>query len=137
MDAVIQLPPDLFFGTTIQTCILVLKKSRKNSDVLFINAEREFGRAGNKNKLRDGDIAKILSAYSKPTNVDYFSAVVSAETIKSNDFSLSIPTYVIAEDTREVIDIKKLNSEIIEIVKKESELRTSIDAIVADLEGNK
>ena len=137
VDTVIQLPPDLFYGTTIQTCILVLKKSRTDSNVLFINAEREFARFGNKNKLRDEDIAKILKSYTDRKDIKYFSTVVSPETIKKNDYSLSIPTYVVAEDTREKIDITKLNKEISEIVKKQSELRKSIDAIVADLEGSK
>jgi type I restriction enzyme M protein len=137
VDTVIQLPPDLFYGTTIQTCILVLKKSKTDSNVLFINAEREFSRFGNKNKLRDEDIAKILKSYTERKDIKYFSTVVSPETIKKNDYSLSIPTYVVAEDTREKIDITKLNKEISEIVKKQSELRKSIDAIVADLEGNK
>jgi type I restriction enzyme M protein len=137
VDTVIQLPPDLFYGTGIQTCILVLKKSRTDSNVLFINAEREFARFGNKNKLRDEDIAKILKSYTERKDIKYFSTVVSPETIKKNDYSLSIPTYVVAEDTREKIDITKLNKEISEIVKKQSELRKSIDAIVADLEGSK
>jgi type I restriction enzyme M protein len=137
VDAVIQLPPDLFYGTTIQTCILVLKKSRTDSNVLFINAEREFARFGNKNKLRDEDIAKILKRYTERKDIKYFSTAVSPETIKKNDYSLSIPTYVVAEDTREKIDITKLNKEISEIVKKQSELRQSIEAIVADLEGSK
>ncbi|NDB86275.1 MAG: type I restriction-modification system subunit M, partial [Alphaproteobacteria bacterium] len=137
VDTVIQLPPDLFYGTTIQTCILVLKKSRTDSNVLFINAEREFVRFGNKNKLRDEDIAKILKSYTVRKDIKYFSTVVSPETIKENDYSLSIPTYVVAEDIREKIDITKLKKDISEIVKKQSELRKSIDAIVADLEGNK
>jgi type I restriction enzyme M protein len=137
VDAVIQLPQDLFYGTTIQTCILVLKKSRTDSNVLFINAEREFARFGNKNKLRDEDIEKILKSYIERKDIKYFSTVVSPETIKKNDYSLSIPTYVVAEDTREKIDITKLNKEISEIVKKQSDLRKRIDAIVADLEGSK
>ena len=137
VDTVIQLPPDLFYGTTIQTCILVLKKSRTDSNILFINAEKEFARFGNKNKLRNDDIAKILKSYTERKDIKYFSTVVSPETIKKNDYSLSIPTYVVAEDTREKIDITKLNKEISEIVKKQSELRKNIDAIVADLEGNK
>ena len=137
VDTVIQLPPDLFFGTGIQTCILVLKKSKKDNKVLFVNAEREFARFGNKNKLRDEDIAKILKSYTERKDIKYFSTVVSPETIKKNDYSLSIPNYVVTEDTREKIDITKLNKEISEITKKQSELRKSIDAIVADLEGNK
>jgi type I restriction enzyme M protein len=137
VDAVIQLPPDLFYGTGIQTCILVLKKSKPDTKVLFINAEREFIRSGNKNILRDEDQQKILSEYIERKDVEYFSRVVNHEEIAANDYTLSVSTYVQAEDTREVIDIKELNKEIAQIVARQSELRTQIDAIVADLEGSK
>jgi type I restriction enzyme M protein len=137
VDAVIQLPPDLFFGTGIQTCILVLKKSKPDTKVLFINAEREFTRSGNKNILRNEDQQKILSEFVDRKDVDYFSRVVEHEEIEANDYTLSVSTYVQAEDTREVIDIKELNKEINQIVTRQSELRTQIDAIVADLEGSK
>jgi len=136
VDTVIQLPPDLFFGTGIQTCILVLKKSKKDNKVLFVNAEREFARFGNKNKLRPEDIEKILETYSKRDSAEYFSRLVDHEEIAGNDYSLSVTSYVTAEDTREVVDIKELNKTISEIVKRQSELRKSIDVIVADLEGS-
>ena len=136
VDSVIQLPPDLFFGTGIQTCILVLKRSKPDNKVLFINAEREFARVGNKNQLREEDRAKILDIYINRSDLDHFSRVVDHEEIAKNDYTLSVSTYVQAEDTREVIDIKQLNTEIAEIVKRQSELRTQIDAIVADLEGS-
>jgi type I restriction enzyme M protein len=137
VDTVIQLPEDLFFGTGIQTCILVLKKSKKDNKVLFVNAEREFARFGNKNKLRPEDIEKILSTYSTRDSADYFSRLVDHDEIAENNYSLSVTSYVLAENTREKIDITKLNKEISEIVKKQSELRKGIDAIVADLEGKK
>jgi type I restriction enzyme M protein len=130
------LPKDLFFGTGIQTCILVLKKSRKESDVLFVNAEREFARSGNKNKLRPEDISKILENYKEKKDVDYLSRIVSHEEIKRNKYLLSVTSYVTAEDTREVVDITELNKSINEIVLKQNELRNSIDTIVRDLEGN-
>lgn len=136
VDTVIQLPPDLFFGTGIQTCILVLKKSKKDNKVLFINAEREFARFGNKNKLRAEDIQKVLAKFTDRTDQDFFSRHVSHDEIASNDYSLSVTTYVMAEDTREAVDIKVLNKSIKEIVARQSELRTQIDAIVADLEGS-
>jgi len=135
VDAVIQLPPDLFFGTSIQTCILVLKKSKSDNKVLFINAEREFARFGNKNKIRAEDQTKILAEYTDRKDVEYFSRVVDHSEIAENDYTLSVSTYVQAEDTREVIDIKELNKDITQIVARQSELRTQIDAIVADLEG--
>jgi type I restriction enzyme M protein len=137
VDAVIQLPPDLFYGTGIQTCILVLKKSKPDTKVLFINAEREFTRSGNKNILKDEDQKKILSEFIDRKDVEYFSRVVEHEEIAANDYTLSVSTYVQAEDTREVINIKELNNEIAQIVARQSDLRTQIDAIVADLEGGK
>jgi type I restriction enzyme M protein len=134
VDCIIQLPPDLFFGTGIQTCILVLKKSKKDNKVLFVNAERQFARFGNKNKLRSEDIQKILATYTDRTDEDYFSRFVTHEEIKKNEYSLSVTNYVKAEDTREVVDIKVLNKSIKEIVARQTELRTKIDAIVDDLE---
>jgi type I restriction enzyme M protein len=136
VDAVIQLPPDLFFGTGIQTVILVLKKSKTDNKVLFVNAEREFARQGNKNKLRDQDRDKIIETFTKREDIDYFSRLVDHEEIANNDYTLSVTSYVKAEDNREVIDITKLNAEIKEIVARQQELRIQIEAIVADLEGN-
>jgi type I restriction enzyme M protein len=136
VDAVIQLPPDLFFGTGIQTVILILKKSKTDNKVLFVNAEREFARQGNKNKLRDQDRVKILETFTTREDIDYFSRLVDHEEIANNGYTLSVASYVKAEDTREVIDITKLNAEIKEIVARQQELRLQIDAIVADLEEN-
>ena len=136
VDTVIQLPPDLFFGTSIQTCILVLKKSKSDNKVLFINAEREFARKNTKNQLREEDRSKILENYNSRVDVEYFSRLVDHEEIANNDYTLSVTSYVKAEDTREVIDITKLNAEIKEIVSRQQELRVQIDAIVADLEGS-
>jgi type I restriction enzyme M protein len=136
VDTVIQLPPDLFFGTGIQTCILVLKKSKTDNKVLFINAEREFARKNTKNQLREEDRTKILDNYNSREDVEYFSRLVDHEEIANNDYTLSVTSYVKAEDTREVIDIAALNAEIKQIVSRQQELRTQIDGIVADLEGN-
>ena len=137
VDAVIQLPPDLFFGTGIQTCILVLKKSKKDNKVLFINAEREFARLGNKNKLRSEDIEKVLSKYVDRKNEDYFARLVDHTEIAEKEYSLSVTSYVLAEDTREVVDIVALNKTIADIVSRQSELRVEIDRIVHDLENDR
>jgi len=134
VDAVIQLPPDLFFGTTIATCILVLKKSKTTNDVIFIDASTEFTRSGNKNKLTDAHRAKILDALVARAPADYFTAVVPNNDIAQRDYLLSVSSYVQAEDTREAVDITALNAEIARIVSRQAELRTAIDAIVADLE---
>ncbi|AWY95494.1 type I restriction-modification system subunit M [Propionibacterium freudenreichii] len=135
IDTVIQLPPDLFFGTTIATCILVLKKSKKTSDVLFIDASAEFKRVGNKNKLLDKHQARILEAFTTREPEDYFTTVVSNEDIATNDYNIAVSSYVEAEDTREEVDIVELNAEIARIVARQAELRTAIDEIVVDLEG--
>jgi type I restriction enzyme M protein len=135
VDSVIQLPKDLFFGTGIQTCILVLKKSKKDNKVLFINAEREFARFGNKNKLRPEDIEKILAKYTDRKDEDYFARHVGPVEIAENDYTLSVTSYVVAKDMREVVDINALNKSIAEIVARQAELRIEIDKIVADLNG--
>ncbi len=134
VDAVIQLPADLFFGTTIATCILVLKKSKTDNSVLFIDASAEFVHVGNKNKLAPGNLQRILDAFKDRNDVDHFAKLVSYEDIKANDYNIAVSSYVDAEDTREAVDITELNAEISRIVTRQGELRQQIDAIVADLE---
>jgi type I restriction enzyme M protein len=136
VDAVIQLPPDLFFGTTIATCIVVLKKSKKDNAVLFIDASAEFKRIGNKNKLVDANRQKILEAFTAREDAEYFAKLVTNETIAAHDYNIAVSSYVKQEDTREVIDITELNAEIASIVVRQTELRNSIDLIVARLEGS-
>lgn len=135
VDTVIQLPPDLFFGTTIATCIIVLKKSKRDNAVLFIDASAEFERQGNKNRLTDANRQKILDTFISRQNVEHFSRLVPSADIGDNGYNLSVSSYVEQEDTREEIDITALNADIARIVARQSELRTAIDAIVADLEG--
>lgn len=135
VDAVIQLPPDLFFGTTIATCIIVLKKSKADNAVLFIDASAEFSRVGNKNKLLPANQQHILNIFITRQNVDHVARLVPNEDIAANEYNIAVSSYVEQEDTREVIDITELNAEIGRIVACQAELRTSIDAIVADLEG--
>lgn len=137
VEAVIQLPSDLFFGTTIGTCVIVLKKSKKTNDVIFIDASAEFVRSGNKNKLSPQNLQNILTALDDRDNDEHFASVVSNSAIADNEYNIAVSSYVEAKDTREVIDITELNSRIEQIVAMQSELRTKIDAIVADLEGVK
>jgi type I restriction enzyme M protein len=134
VDAVIQLPPDLFFGTNIGTCILVLKKSKKDSSVLFVDASAEFDHVGNKNKLQPEHLQKILDAFVAREDVDHFAKLVSTSAIAERSYLISVSSYVEKEDTRQDIDIVKLNAEIGKIVARQSELRTALDVIVADLE---
>jgi type I restriction enzyme M protein len=135
IDTVIQLPPDLFFGTTIATCVIVLKKSKKDNATLFIDASAEFVRGGNKNKLSEANRKKILNAFVERKSIDHFAHLVPNAEIAENDYNIAISSYVEGEDTTEVIDIEKLNAHIAEIVIRQNKLRLAIDEIVADLEG--
>ncbi|MEV7631904.1 type I restriction-modification system subunit M [Microbacterium sp. NPDC089318] len=135
VDAVIQLPADLFFGTTIATCIIVLKKSKTDNSVLFIDASSEFKRVGNKNKLTPDNRQHVLMTLEGREDENHFSKLVANEDIAANGYNIAVSSYVEQEDTREVIDITALNAEIARIVARQAELRISIDEIVADLEG--
>lgn len=134
IDTVIQLPPDLFFGTTIATCILVLKKNKKDNSVLFIDASREFVRGGNKNKLSDDNRKKILGAFVERKDVEHFAKLITNKDIGVGDYNISVSNHVEQKDTREVVDIKVLNAEIGRIVKRQQELREAIDEIITDIE---
>jgi type I restriction enzyme M protein len=141
VDAVIQLPPDLFYGTTIATTILVLKKNKADNKVLFIDASAEFIRGAAKNKLAESavkeikGIKEILDCFTNRDNQEYFSRLVDHTEIAEKDYNISVSTYVVQKDAREVVDIAELNAHIAQIVKRQGELRTQIDTIVASLEG--
>jgi type I restriction enzyme M protein len=135
IDTVIQLPPDLFFGTTIATCVVVLKKSKTDNKILFIDASAEFVRHGNKNKLTEPNRATVLEAFTARTDVEHFAKLADYDTIAANNYNIAVSSYVEAEDTRVAVDITELNAEIARIVARQSELRAAIDEIVADLEG--
>jgi len=137
MDAVIQLPPDLFFGTTIATCIIVLKKSKTDNAVLFIDASAEFSRVGNKNKLLPRNQDHILDTLAARDDVEHAAKLVANEDIAANGYNIAVSSYVEQEDTREEIDITELNAEIARIVERQAELRASIDAIVASIEAGR
>jgi len=135
VDCVIQLPSNLFFGTSIATCIMVLKKGKSDSSVLFIDATKECVKVTNNNKLTPENIARIVDTYAKKEEVPHFSHLASFDEVEQNDYNLSVSTYVEAEDTREAVNIVKLNAEIEEIVKREDELRAAIRQIIAEIEG--
>ncbi len=134
IDCVIALPDNLFFGTSIATCILVLKKNKQDDTTLFIDASKEFVKEGKKNKLKERNREKILQTYIERKEVKHFSALANIEKIKENDYNLSVNRYVEQEDTKEIIDIKALNSEISQIVEKQSALRNSLELIIKELE---
>lgn len=135
IDCIIQLPGNLFFGTSIATCIMVLKKSKMGNDVLFIDASAEYVKVTNNNKLTEKNIDTILRLFTERKDVEYIAKVVENRVIGENDFNLSVSTYVEKEDTREKVDIKELNKQIAEIVAREQVLREEIDKIIAEIEG--
>ena len=127
VDCVIQLPDNLFFGTSIATCIMVLKKSKKDNSTLFIDASRECVKITNNNKLTPENIQNIVDYFAKRKDVDYVCKMVANDVVAENDYNLSVSTYVEQEDTREKVDIVKLNEEIAQIVARENILRAEID----------
>ena len=135
IDTVIQLPPDLFFGTTIATCVIVLKKAKRDNAVLFIDGSAEFVRVGNKNKLSEQNQEKILGGFIAREEVEHFTKLVPNTDLAVNTYNISVSSYVEPEDTRETVNITALNAQIAEIVARQADLRAQIDAIVADLEG--
>ena len=134
VDCIIQLPDNLFFGTGIATCIMVLKKSKKDNSTLFIDASNECIKITNNNKLTDENINTIVNVYENREDIEYVSKLVPNEEIAQNDYNLSVLTYVEKEDKTEEIDITELNKEINEIVKKEQILREEIDKIISEIE---
>ena len=134
IDCIIQLPSNLFFGTPIATCIMILKKSKKENSTLFIDASKYYQKVTNNNKLTDKNIDDILKLFIERKDVQYAAKLVDNTIIASNEYKLSVETYVEKEDTKEIIDIKNLNSKIDEIVKKEDELRTKINQIIKEIE---
>ena len=135
IDCVIQLPSNLFFGTTIATCIMVLKRNKMDNRTLFIDASKECEKVTNNNKLTEDNIARIVGEFMSRADNKHFARCVDYQEIKDNDYNLSVSNYVEQEDTREVIDIVKLNAEIERIVAREQVLRAEIAKIIAELEG--
>ena len=135
IDCIIQLPSNLFYGTSIATCIMVLKKSKTDNKILFIDASKECIKVTNNNKLTEENISKIVGEFSSREEVQYFAHLAEYSEVTENDYNLSVSTYVEQEDTREVVDIVKLNAHIREIVAREQVLRDEIDKIIKEIEG--
>jgi type I restriction enzyme M protein len=135
VDCVIQLPDNLFFGTTIATCIMVLKKNKNENCTLFIDASKECVKVTNSNKLTAANIDKIIAAYTARQNSDYFTMLVPNANIAAQDYNLTVSTYIEQEDKREAVDIAALNAEIERIVAREDVLRCEISKMIAEIEG--
>ncbi len=135
VDTVIQLPANLFFGVGIATCIIVLKRGKKkDGNVLFINASNEYVKNGNKNLLQQQNMDKIVDAYINRKDEQYFCKLVSNEDILANDCNLSVSSYVEAEDTREKIDIKAVNKDIVKVVNDVNRLREKVNGFIEEME---
>lgn len=134
IETIIQLPPNLFFGTSIATCIMVMAKNKTNNKIQFIDATKEFKKETNNNILSEKNIETILNTYISKEEKEYFARNVEKAEIEANEYELSVSIYVEKEDTKEKIDIKVLNKEIKETVKRIDVLRKEIDEIVKELE---
>ena len=133
IDTIIQLPPNLFFGTPIATCIIILKKSKKDNAILFIDASKDFVHEGNKNKLSDENISKIFEAIKSRSDIEHYAKLVNASLIEKPGYNLSVSSYVGTPCNNEIIDIDQLNYEISQIVEKQQKLRMAIDNIIESL----
>jgi type I restriction enzyme M protein len=134
IETVISLAPNLFFGTSIAVNILVLAKNKTNTKTQFIDASAIFKKETNNNILTDENIEQIIKAFDEKTDMKHFAKSVDLESIKANDYNLSVSSYVEAKDTRETIDIDTLNAELATTVAKIDNLRSEIDKIVAGIE---
>ncbi|MEQ5207570.1 type I restriction-modification system subunit M [Proteus sp. fly-1067] len=136
VETVISLAPNLFFGTTIAVNILVLSKHKTDTHVQFIDASELFKKETNNNILTDEHIKKIIQVFDSKVDTDYLAKSVEYKTIASNNYNLSVSSYVEAKNTREIIDIAALNAELKTTVSKIDQLRKDIDTIVAEIEGS-
>ena len=134
VDAVIQLPSDLFFGTSIATCILVLKKNKTDNNILFVDASDECVRNTNKNKLSDDNINNIVDILKNRATIDGKAYLSTYEEIKDNDYNISVNSYLKTHISSEVIDIVEVNKRLAEIVPRQQQLRVELEEIIRELE---
>ena len=136
VETVISLPANLFFGTSIGVNILVLSKHKADNTTQFIDATGEdfYKKVTNNNMLEDAHIEKIMEIFDKKVNIEHVAISIDNDKIAENDYNLSVSSYVEAVDTREVIDIKVLNTELAETVNNITTLRTAIDNLVKEIE---
>ena len=134
LDAVIGLPSNIFFGTSIPTCILVFKKCRqKDENVLFIDASNEFEKAKNQNILTDENIEKIVRTYEKREEIEKYSHVATLEEIKENDYNLNIPRYVDTFEEEEEIDIDEVHANLKKLDEEIKETTVEINKYLREL----
>lgn len=134
VDCIIQLPQNLFYGTSIGTCIMILKKDKKDSNILFIDASNEYVKATNNNILSDKNIDKIVETFAKREEVEHFAHLATLKEIQENDYNLSVSAYVEPENKVEKVDIQALNKQIDDLVAHEQVMRNEINKNIAEIE---
>ena len=134
VDTVIQLPSDLFFGTPIATCILVLKKNKQNNDILFVDASEECVRYTNKNKLSDDNINNIVSLLKERISIENKAYLATYDEVKDNDYTLSVNSYLKSNIDESVIDIEEVNKKLSEVVPRQQQIRKELEEIIKELE---
>ena len=134
IDAIIGLPANIFYGTSIPTCILVMKKCRKEDDnILFIDASKELKKVKTQNKLRKEHIDKIVDTYRNRTEIEKYSHLATLQEVADNDYNLNIPRYVDTFEEEEPIDIKAVMAEIKELEAKRADLDKEIEGYLREL----
>ena len=134
VEAVIQLPSDLFFGTSIATCILVLKKNKTDNNILFVDASEEFVRNTNKNKLSDENINNIVNLLKERVSIDNKAYLATYDEIKENDYNISVNSYLKTNTVEVGIDIEEVNKKLAEIVPRQQQIREELELIIKELE---
>src|SRR5699024_9185467 len=135
--AVIGMPANLFFGTSIPTTVIILKKNRVSRDVLFIDASKAFEKSKNQNKLTNENIARIVDTYKKRTDVDKYAYLASFDEIQENDYNLNIPRYVDTFEEEEPVDLAELGTKIKAIREEKAELESSLYETITSLQYDK
>lgn len=133
VDCVIQLPSNLFFGTAIATCIMVMKRGKIDNHVLFIDASNECIKVSNNNRFTDENIKNIVTAFAERKDKDHFCKLVPYEELQEQNYNLSVSTYVEQRDDREEIDIDKVNDRLEEILNRENQLRSAIKDVISQI----
>lgn len=134
LDTVIGLPPNLFYGTSIPACILVLKKCRvHDGDILFIDASKDFEKLGNQNHLTDAHVEKIVQTYEKRETIDRYSYVAPLSEVAENDYNLNIPRYVDTFEEEEPIDLMAVTTALQGLEEAMAETDASIAGLTAEL----
>lgn len=137
IDAVIGMPANLFYGASIPTTVVILKKNRTNRDVLFIDASNEFVKNKNQNKLEDINIDKIVQTYQERASIENYSHVATFSEIEGNDFNLNIPRYVDTFEEEETVDLFKVGEEMKSLKKEKQDLKNELLRMMSELKYSK